>query len=153
MAHKNATILSALQPKGYFTPFIPPNCTDSLQPTDSHVIKCFKDHIKKRYYPLLEATLRSPGSPKNPTREDACPWVKLAWQEVPTSLIVGSFIRCGIESVNDISNAEYLLRLGEATGNIPTPENYLDLISEVEIDAYRTFDAVSWENNSFNTTH
>lgn len=96
-AHKSPELRARLDILGILAYFIPPKCTDSLQPMYSHVIKCFKDKFRNRYVPWLESIVRSTERARNPSKEQICAWILEAWNEVPASLIIGSFQRSGIE--------------------------------------------------------
>lgn len=96
---------------------IPGGCTSVLQPLDVCLNKPFKVNIRRKWNEWMIAgdkQLTKAGYLKRPALATVCQWVIDAWNEIPTDMVIRSFLKCGIS--NSIDGTEDDELFGEFVG-------------------------------------
>ena len=95
---------------------IPGGLISLLQPLVVSLNKPSKDNVKKRWMQWMADgihELTAGGRQKKPSEELVCSLISEAWHEIPTGMIVASFLKCGITNNLDGSEDDLVYEPGE----------------------------------------
>lgn len=95
---------------------IPGGMTSQLQPLDVGVNKAFKDRIRAQYNQWLtenDHPLTPTGKIKRASAGAIVGWISKAWEDLPPSIIVKSFLKCCISNALDGSEDDRVWNHGD----------------------------------------
>ena len=106
-AHVTESVKAAIARENTNLAVIPGGLTSLHQPLDVSRNKPFKDNVKKRWMQWTADGIHeftAGGRQKKPSEELICSWISEAWHDIPTEMIVASFLKCGI--TNNLDGSE-----------------------------------------------
>ena len=116
---------------------IPGGCTSVLQPLDVCLNKPFKTNMRKRWNEWMingDKEFTPSGNMKRPSIPLILSWIRDAWHDIPSQMIVKSFKKCCISNAMDGSEDDALysdlVKPREANGADDENEQTPDVISD-----------------------
>jgi len=122
---------------------IPGGLTSVVQPLDVCVNKPFKDKLRNKWNQWMtsgSASLTKNGNLKKPDYGVMCQWIIDCWNEIPESLVIKSFKKCGISNLMNGSEDNLLYETEDENNNednndeVVSIENFSAKESDGEID-------------------
>lgn len=86
--------------------FLPPNCTEQLQPLDAGIVKCLKQEYRKFLVQRRLARRERDQLDGKLSLLDAMHYIASAWDAVSSDTIASSFRRCGFERSDEARCAD-----------------------------------------------
>ena len=118
---------------------IPGGCTSVLQPLDVCLNKPFKVHMRQKWNEWMangEKQLTKVGNLKRAELATVCQWIVDSWNEVPSDMVIRSFLKCGISNSIDGTEDELFSELIGGRDDVEQEKNteecdlYDDRLSE-----------------------
>ena len=103
-AHLLGKVKDTLKENKTYQAVIPGCCTSVLQPLDVCLNKPFKVNMRQRWNQWMvnaEKQITKAGNIWRPGLKTVCQWVIDAWNNIPTDMVVKSFLKCGISNSMD----------------------------------------------------
>lgn len=103
-AHLVDSVKRKLKERKTYQVVIPGGCTSVLQPLDVCLNKPFKVNMRHKWNTwMVEGTkhLTKQGNLKRPELTTVCQWVVDSWNEIPSDMVMRSFLKCGISNSLD----------------------------------------------------
>ena len=103
-AHKTETVKEQCATLNTTQAVIPGGLTSILQPLDVVLNKPFKDRMKQKWMAWMASgkqEFTKTGNMKRPSLSLVTYWVKEAWNDIPTEMVVKSFLKTGISNKMD----------------------------------------------------
>ena len=136
-AHLCDSVKRKLSRKNCRQAVIPGGCTSVLQPLDVCLNKPFKTNMRKRWNEWMingDKEFTPSGNMKRPSIPLILSWIRDAWHDIPSQMIVKSFKKCCISNAMDGSEDDALysdlVKPREANGADDENEQTPDVISD-----------------------
>jgi hypothetical protein len=113
--HKTESVKNTYKELNCIPAIIPGGLTSIVQPLDVCLNKPFKDNLRKKWntWIMNEVSLTKNGNLKKPSYKLICEWIIQAWEEIPSQMVIKSFLKCGISNADDGSQDHFLYESDE----------------------------------------
>jgi hypothetical protein len=131
--HKTELVKESCRKSKCDLAIIPGGLTSVVQPLDVCVNKPFKDKLRNKWNQWMtcgSASLTKNGNLKRPDYGIMCQWIIDCWNEIPQSLVIESFKKCGISNLMDGSEDNFLYETEDEDNNNDEVVNIEDSSAE-----------------------